>query len=201
MSAQRYIAWNLEFCTGCRLCELACSSRFGNGFSPSRSAIHVQEAAICVCRQCRDPQCETACKQNAIDIGIDPAKCSGCGACVSACPHQSIFQPAKKTVPFKCDLCGGRPECVRICPNGALSLARKGRMAACFRSIASGYKRLKNEAQLVLKTKANDALMLMTRNRIVRLRRGRKDSLFNRVVLTPMVKPFEKNFFSRKDDR
>ncbi len=200
MSSQKYIEWNAEFCTGCRLCEVACSMRFGNGCSPSKSAIRLEEETIRVCRQCSEPVCKKVCKFNAVEIEIDPGKCSGCGLCVSMCPYKSIFQSERKTIPYKCNLCGGQPECVSICPNGALSLARKGRWAAFFRPMQSGYRQIKNELNLALKTKINNLLLLMARERIIRMREGRKDTFLNRVVLTPMVKPFKKNFFSQEDN-
>ncbi|MBI4767601.1 MAG: 4Fe-4S binding protein, partial [Deltaproteobacteria bacterium] len=46
MSSQKYIEWNSEFCTGCRLCELACSTRMAEGISPSKSAIRLEEETI-----------------------------------------------------------------------------------------------------------------------------------------------------------
>lgn len=200
MSSQKFIEWNSEFCTGCRLCELVCSKCFSDGISPAKSAIRVEEEIVRVCRQCSEPECKKVCKFKAIDVEINRQKCTGCGLCISACPHDSIFQPEKKTIPYKCDLCGGQPECVSFCHNGALSLARKGRSAAFFRRLKSRYRLFKKEINLTLKTRMNHGLMQMARQRIIRLREGRKDTLLNRIILTPMVKPFNKNFFSKEND-
>lgn len=199
MSSQYFIEWNSEFCTGCRLCELACSSQFSEGMSPSKSAIRWVNESIHVCRQCFDPACKKACSFDAIGMDIDQQKCTGCGLCVSACPYESIFQSERKMSPHKCDLCNGHPECVSFCPGGALSLTRKGRWAAFFRRLKSRNRHLKNEINLTLKTKLYNGLMLMARERIIRLREGKKDSLLNRIILSPMVKPFKKNFFSGKE--
>ncbi|MFA5904929.1 MAG: 4Fe-4S dicluster domain-containing protein [Desulfobacula sp.] len=199
MSSQYFIEWNSEFCTGCRLCELMCSSRFNKGVSPSKSAIRWENESIRVCLQCSEPECKKACKLDAIDVAIDDQKCIGCGLCVSACPHESIFQSEKKSLPLKCDLCNGQPECVSFCPANALSLARKGRWPAFFRRMKSKSRWVGNEISLILKTKLNNGLMLMARERIIRIRAGRKDSFLNRVILSPMVEPFKKNFFSGKE--
>lgn len=125
--------------------------------------------------------------------------CTGYGSCVSACPHESIFQSERKTLPYKCDLCSGQPECVSLCPGGALSLARKGRWPAFLRRLESRKRNLKNEINLILKTKLNNGLMLMARERIIRIREGKKDSFLNRIILSPMLEPLKKNFFSGKD--
>ena len=161
----------------------------------------MEEEMIHVCRQCEDPECKKVCKFDAIEEEIDQGKCTGCGSCVSACPYGSLFQSGKKTFPYKCNLCGGNPECVSICHNGALSLARKGRLASSLRRMESKYRLFKNEINLILKTKMNNGLMLMARERVIRRRLGKKDTFLNRLVLTPMVKPFKKNFYSQEDKR
>jgi Fe-S-cluster-containing dehydrogenase component len=81
------------------------------------------------CLQCAHPTpCATACPQGAIEVApgtnarvINKAKCIGCGTCTKACPWMmaSLDTEAKKAT--KCDLCGGDPKCVKICPAGALS--------------------------------------------------------------------------------
>ena len=47
-------------------------------------------------------------------------KCIGCKMCMNACPLGNIsFHPTLRKV-FKCDLCGGDPECAKFCPSGAI---------------------------------------------------------------------------------
>jgi len=56
-------------------------------------------------------------------VTIDEEKCVGCGSCAEACPFNSegVIKPSVIAGKFiKCDLCGGDPQCVEICPTGAL---------------------------------------------------------------------------------
>jgi len=52
---------------------------------------------------------------------IDPAKCDGCGVCVSVC-RQAALSLTGKTVSFsaetECPWCG---DCEAVCPSGAIS--------------------------------------------------------------------------------
>jgi len=51
---------------------------------------------------------------------LDEATCTGCQACIPACPAEAIFPDERKGLVLKCDLCGGTPKCVDACPLGAL---------------------------------------------------------------------------------
>ena len=52
---------------------------------------------------------------------VDTTKCVGCGMCVHACPFGAVGFDKDRGRPFKCDLCGGDPLCVRFCEPGALT--------------------------------------------------------------------------------
>ena len=121
-------------CTGCRLCELACSAQKSGEFNPEHSRIKVRfkDGGSCipvVCTQCSYEYCAQACPSGAIsrDSGtgavlIDYDTCTACGECISACPFGAIGWLAGEELPFKCDLCDGDPACVAICPADALVL-------------------------------------------------------------------------------
>jgi len=57
-------------------------------------------------------------------VAFDEDKCVGCASCVDACPFGAIWM-SQFDKPLKCDLCGGDPECVQICPKHALSVRGK----------------------------------------------------------------------------
>ncbi len=123
---------NYEKCTGCHLCELACSLKHHGVFNPYLSRITVitrpeSQASIPIyCLQCREALCARSCPANAIvfdtKLGawvIDYDRCIGCRECAYACPLSAIGFDVEGQ-PIKCDLCGGEPECVKVCPNDAL---------------------------------------------------------------------------------
>ncbi len=67
------------------------------------------------------------CPKNAITRDLDLARtvldtglCVGCGMCVAACPSGSIAFAHEFGFPYKCELCDGEPQCVRVCEKKAL---------------------------------------------------------------------------------
>jgi Fe-S-cluster-containing hydrogenase component 2 len=55
----------------------------------------------------------------------DPGRCVGCGSCAEACRTNRVGaiipNPGTNMPERMCSLCGGDPQCVKHCPNGALS--------------------------------------------------------------------------------
>ncbi len=131
----RQIVVDQSKCTGCGLCELACSYENEKVYNPAKSRIKVErvgmpaEAIVVACEQCIKAECVDACPLNAIaeneETGayvVDESICTGCGLCVEACPLDIIKIHPEKEVAMKCDLCNGNPKCIGRCPTGALSL-------------------------------------------------------------------------------
>ncbi len=131
---------NLDKCTGCRSCELACSFSHHEEYNPSKSNIHVSiftENAFfvpMVCTQCDKPFCGEVCPTGAISASdvngayvvlVDKEKCVGCKMCTMACPFGAITYQSEGYVQ-KCDLCNGNPECVTFCVPGALEFKDHG---------------------------------------------------------------------------
>lgn len=127
-----------DLCTGCRICELICSSTKFDVYAPRNAAIEVRTvheglaSSPTLCFQCEEPYCLKSCPFGAIEkneeMGIVQVvfdKCTGCGMCTKACPVEGaikIAQLSRKAV--KCDICGGDPECVKYCLTGALKLIK-----------------------------------------------------------------------------
>lgn len=123
-------------CTGCYLCEMACSYKHHNIFSSELSNIKIEsdeDIAFNVpikCMQCEKAYCIKSCVAGALykkeDTGaveVDRNKCIGCKACVMACPFGciDIIKKDKQLQIILCNLCDGDPECVKVCRDHAIS--------------------------------------------------------------------------------
>ena len=141
---QKVISLNLDKCTGCRLCELACSLGNENQCNPEKARIRVikseDEGKIytfpVICQQCEKAPCQSLCPNKAIyrDAGtgailVDETACIGCKRCVFVCPFGVPFIDEKRGVSIKCDLCQGDPKCVEICPKNALILTQYDKLS------------------------------------------------------------------------
>ncbi|MBI2831909.1 MAG: 4Fe-4S dicluster domain-containing protein [Chloroflexi bacterium] len=122
-----------EKCTGCRLCEMMCSFRHEGECSTAKSRIKIlkdEEFGNClvlVCMNCEDAPCVASCPTEAFKkddnsgiVALDESLCIGCEACIGVCPMETIVLDKDKNTVFKCDLCGGDPECVKWCTRGAI---------------------------------------------------------------------------------
>ncbi len=132
----RVLYIDYEKCVGCGTCEMICSLVNEGICSPRLSRIRVvrftREArnAPVSCAACENAPCLLTCVAGAIyrePGGIIPKvntqQCIGCRQCNLACPFGHMnFHPEKKTA-FKCELCGGDPQCVQFCWTGALQFA------------------------------------------------------------------------------
>ena len=49
---------------------------------------------------------------------VDEEKCIACGNCIDACPGRVPHMHPTKNYILICDLCGGDPECVKVCREG-----------------------------------------------------------------------------------
>lgn len=117
-------------CVGCMVCSLVCAYAHDQAFNPAYGRIWVvRKQPITdiptVCKQCAKPQCLEACQEGAITkredgvVVINEKRCTGCGACVEACPFNGVKLHPLRPLAIKCDLCG---KCVELCPTGVLKL-------------------------------------------------------------------------------
>lgn len=137
-------------CTGCHMCELACSAQHEGAYRPSVARLFSEVNPTTgatkghTCLQTACHKCQDACTAGAIvtkeitvkvkgefagkeKIGGDTVKgyvlvvdedlCTNCGDCHEACPYGVIREHPDREVAFKCDLCGGEPQCIAFCQN------------------------------------------------------------------------------------
>ena len=149
-------------CTGCYNCQLACKDEHcGNDWSPyaapqpptgqfwCKVTEHVRGTIPKVkihyvsrmCAHCEDPACMAVCSSGAISkrddgfVLISPDKCTGCGACVPACPFDAIYFNESAHIAQKCTGCAHLldhgstlPRCVEACPTDAIQFGEKAEL-------------------------------------------------------------------------
>ncbi|MEM4246678.1 MAG: 4Fe-4S dicluster domain-containing protein, partial [Candidatus Bathyarchaeia archaeon] len=125
-----WIARDYKNCSGCRRCEVACSLHHEKRIWPEASRIRVFMLVPGVefphlCSQCVDYPCVKSCPYDALSVNpatgaviVDKEKCTACGACIQACPGTIPHLHPDGSHVLICDLCGGDPECVRVCQEG-----------------------------------------------------------------------------------
>jgi Fe-S-cluster-containing hydrogenase component 2 len=151
-------AWlgrDLPDCTGCKLCEVACSLHHTGQVWPWRSRIRVYQYPPMIefpvaCYQCgTDAKCIAACPVGALSLSpkfstilVDTDKClrttqgADCMSCADACPGGTINHDPVTGAPLFCDMCDGDPACVKVCPSGALAYNGVAHAAALPEDIA-----------------------------------------------------------------
>ena len=142
-----YIECNELKCTGCKICQMACSMYHFGVINKNLSRIQVRKyllplpkAVQVTCVQCppQERECEKACPldspvihmdKETLHMVIEVERCLGekCLLCLKACSADAIrIYPSVSPAPFVCDLCdtentGNRdPQCVNVCPYDAL---------------------------------------------------------------------------------
>ncbi|MBW1838685.1 MAG: 4Fe-4S dicluster domain-containing protein, partial [Deltaproteobacteria bacterium] len=122
-----------EKCTGCRICEIACSLYQKGVCSPIKSAIRIikwEKEGVdvpIVCQQCESPLCAAVCPSDAIfrDLRtgamlVNEERCVGCRMCIAICPFGAASLDPDTGKMIKCNLCEGNPACIKYCEPKAI---------------------------------------------------------------------------------
>lgn len=114
-------------CWGCKTCEVACKQEHREPDGVQRIWVTEDgprlaaggwhfEYRVNRCRHCDAPPCVDVCPVNALgqqDDGVvllDRDTCTGCRACIDACPYDAVAFDEAENVAAKCDLCHQRLE-------------------------------------------------------------------------------------------
>jgi len=135
MTGETTFLVDVDKCTGCSLCIIACKDEHvGSGYPPWTGpqpdtghfwiAVHpVERGRIprvrvtylpVFCQHCGNAPCIKACPEDAIKrrhdglVWIDAGACTGCGFCQEACPYDVIYRNAELGVAQKCTGCAHR---------------------------------------------------------------------------------------------
>jgi carbon-monoxide dehydrogenase iron sulfur subunit len=142
---QKVIAVDPNRCTGCRMCEMACSLHHEQACGRSSARVKVVKLELegvdmpVLCEHCASAPCMAVCPTGALvrdectgAVVLLEQLCIGCRMCALACPFGAIgVDPRGERVSIlKCDLCGGDPQCVRFCEPGALQFVRRDQLGA-----------------------------------------------------------------------
>lgn len=129
-----HVLISTKMCTGCHMCELACSAYHEGAYQPSLARLNVivnpttGEIRSETCAQTTCHKCLDSCPRRAIYsrggvVYVNQAKCDGCvnlaagPSCILVCPFDVIHLHPITGRAFKCDLCDGDPQCIAFCQN------------------------------------------------------------------------------------
>ena len=136
---------DLDACTGCKACVVACHSLNGLdateswrdvGMLTGGSTIEpIQQTVTSACHHCAEPACMDGCPTLAYEKDEETGivrhlddQCIGCQYCVLKCPYDVPKYNDSLGIVRKCDMCydrlkeGEAPACVQACPSGAISI-------------------------------------------------------------------------------
>jgi carbon-monoxide dehydrogenase iron sulfur subunit len=117
---------NKEKCSGCHLCETMCSLFHIGTVNAEKSAIRIEKDDLdtsvnspVVCRQCKTMKCLEGEK---VVAKAERKKFKWGVRRSNKCPFHALNVFRGNS--YHCDLCGGTPQCVKVCTTGALVVSR-----------------------------------------------------------------------------
>lgn len=127
----KQIKVDINKCTGCRSCEMACSAFHAvpkySSLNPARARIRVfiDEVRDLYVPIRAGAYTQAECNGRNLYV-IDGKEYAECGFCQASCPSRNHFKEPDSDFPLKCDMCAGEPPlsepmCVQACKFDALT--------------------------------------------------------------------------------
>ncbi len=136
---------DLDACSGCKACVVACHSLNGldegeswrdvGAITSTTQSPAIVQTVTTACHHCADPACANGCPTLAYEKEADTGvvrhlddQCIGCQYCTMTCPYEVPKYNDRLGIVRKCDMCQSRlregeaPACVQSCPNEAIRI-------------------------------------------------------------------------------
>ena len=117
---------NPKKCSGCHLCEMVCSLFHLRIINTEKSAIRIYKDDLdtslntpFLCRQCKEMKCLNGEK---VMQTQERKKFIWNKARAERCPFNALSVIGKEA--FHCNLCGGNPQCIKVCTPGAIQVIK-----------------------------------------------------------------------------
>ncbi|MCB1047479.1 MAG: 4Fe-4S dicluster domain-containing protein [Calditrichaeota bacterium] len=143
MSKRLGMAVDTRTCVGCGACVIACKTENDLAVGCVRDWVTTEtrgrfpDLSMTVrserCNHCENAACVRACPTGSSHYGddgsvrINPAKCSGCKACIAACPYDARHVDPRTGTVDKCTFCAHRmargmatTACQEVCPTRSI---------------------------------------------------------------------------------
>lgn len=144
MSARNYgMAVDTRTCVGCAACVIGCKTENDVADGRTRDWISTETRGVFPdlsmtirserCNHCENAPCVRACPTGSSHYGGDGSvqvnsdKCSGCKACIAACPYDARHVDPRTGTVDKCTFCAhriaagvGTTSCQEICPTSSI---------------------------------------------------------------------------------
>lgn len=135
---------NLDKCSGCKACVVACHTLNGleedEAWRRVGAVVGLEDTGrlqyvTTGCHHCEDPACLRGCPVKAYEKDVKTGivrhlddQCIGCKYCTMMCPYEVPKYSKRMGIVRKCDMChqrlsvGEAPACVQACPNEAIAI-------------------------------------------------------------------------------
>lgn len=111
-------------CSGCHLCEIVCSLFHAGAINPEKSAIQIKKDDLhtslntpIVCCQCKEMKCLSG---EEVIGEAEKKRFIWDRSRTERCPFNALKIFGENA--FHCDLCGGSPQCVKVCTPRAIRI-------------------------------------------------------------------------------